>query len=99
MTTETQKRPINRLKTMYALRALIDEMYKSGLEAKNEGKPVAWCMLDGGFAGPFLSAVGMQCVYPENYGTVCAASGKAAPYLERSGSEGFPDHLCGYARN
>ena len=99
MTTETKKRPINRLKTMYALRAMIDDMYKSGQEAKNEGKPVAWCMLDGGFAGPFLNAIGVECVYPENYGTVCAASGKAAPYLERSAAEGFPDHLCGYARN
>jgi benzoyl-CoA reductase/2-hydroxyglutaryl-CoA dehydratase subunit BcrC/BadD/HgdB len=99
MTTDTKKRPINRLKTMYALRALVDDMYKSGLEAKKEGKPVAWCMLDGGFAGPFLNAIGMESVYPENYGTVCAAAGKAQPYLERSAADGFPDHLCGYARN
>jgi benzoyl-CoA reductase subunit B len=99
MTVEVGTRPINRLKTMYALRALVNEMYKSSLAAKQEGKPVAWCMLDGGFGGPFLNAIGMECVYPENFGTVCAAAGKAAPYLARSAAEGFPDHLCGYARN
>jgi benzoyl-CoA reductase/2-hydroxyglutaryl-CoA dehydratase subunit BcrC/BadD/HgdB len=99
MTTETRPRAINRLKSMYALRAVVDEMYKTGLAAKNEGKPVVWCMMDGGFGGPFLNAIGAECVYPENFGTLCAASGKAGPYLERSAEEGFPDHLCGYARN
>jgi len=84
---------------MYALRALVDEMYQSSLEAKKEGKPVAWCMLDGGYGGPFLNAMDVESVYPENYGTICAASGAAAPFLERSAAEGFPDHLCGYARN
>jgi len=84
---------------MYALRALVDEMYQSSLEAKKEGNPVAWCMLDGGYGGPFLNAMDVESVYPENYGTICAASGAAAPFLERSAAEGFPDHLCGYARN
>lgn len=99
MLAELKQRPINRLKTMYALRAVVDEMYQSGLKAQKEGKPVAWCMMDGGFGGPFLNAIGIESIYPENYGTVCAAAGKAAPYLERSAAEGFPDHLCGYARN
>ena len=37
---EEKKRPINRMKTMYALRALVDEMYEAGLEALKEGKPI-----------------------------------------------------------
>ena len=84
---------------MYALRAIVDEMYQASLKAKQEGRPVAWCMLDNGYGGPFLNAMDVESVYPENYGTICAASGAAAPYLERSAAEGFPDHLCGYARN
>jgi benzoyl-CoA reductase/2-hydroxyglutaryl-CoA dehydratase subunit BcrC/BadD/HgdB len=99
MAEEKKERPINRLKTMYALRALVDEMYEASLEAKEEGKPVVWAMLDGGFGAPFLNAIGIESVYPENYGTICASSGAAGPYLERSTSEGFPDHLCGYAQN
>jgi len=51
------------------------------------------------FASPFLNAIGMESVYPENYGTVCAATGAAQTFLERSDAEGFPTHLCGYAQN
>ncbi|MFC1921190.1 2-hydroxyacyl-CoA dehydratase subunit D [Chloroflexota bacterium] len=96
---DEKKRPINRMKTMYALRALVDEMYDSSLEAQKEGRPIVWAMLDGGFGAPFMNAIGIDSVYPENYGTICASSGAAQAYLERSTSEGFPDHLCGYAQN
>ena len=98
MTTEVKKRPINRLKSMYALRALSDKMYEATREAQEKGKPVAWCMQES-FASPFLNAIGMESVYPENFGTVCAATGAAQVFLERSDAEGFPTHLCGYAQN
>jgi benzoyl-CoA reductase/2-hydroxyglutaryl-CoA dehydratase subunit BcrC/BadD/HgdB len=92
-------RPINRLKTMYPLRALVDENYRDTLAAARASKPVAWSMLDFGFYPPILNALDIEAVYPENYGTVCAASGVATPFLDRSESEGFPTHLCGYAQN
>ena len=98
MTTEVKKRPINRLQSMYALRALSDQMYEATREAQELGKPVAWCMQES-FASPFLNAIGMESVYPENFGTVCAATGAAQAFLERSDAEGFPTHLCGYAQN
>jgi benzoyl-CoA reductase subunit B len=92
-------RPLNRLKSMYALRALVDENYRDTQEAAKANKPVAWSMLDFGFYPPILNALGVEAVYPENYGTVCAAAGAATPFLERSEAEGFPTHLCGYAQN
>ena len=92
-------RPLNRLKSMYPLRALVDENYKDTQEAAKANKPVAWSMLDFGFYPPILNALGVEAVYPENYGTVCAAAGAATPFLERSEAEGFPTHLCGYAQN
>ena len=95
--TEATKRPVTRLDTMYALRALIDKMYEETREAKKAGQPVAWCMA--GAPGTFLSAMGIECVFPENYGTICAASGVAPAFLERADAEGFPTHMCGYARN
>ena len=98
MTTEVRKRPINRLQSMYALRAQVDKMYQAGIEAEKEGKPVAWCMLEP-FAPPILEAIGLKSVFPENYGTVCASTGAAASFLQCSETEGFPTHLCGYARN
>jgi benzoyl-CoA reductase/2-hydroxyglutaryl-CoA dehydratase subunit BcrC/BadD/HgdB len=92
-------RPINRLKSMYPLRALVDETYRDTLEAARVKKPVAWSMLDFGFYPPILNALEIEAVYPENYGTVCAAAGAATPFLDRSEGEGFPTHLCGYAQN
>jgi benzoyl-CoA reductase/2-hydroxyglutaryl-CoA dehydratase subunit BcrC/BadD/HgdB len=105
MTTEktikgpSQERPINRLKSMYPLRALVDETYRDTLAAAKANKPVAWSMLDFGFYPPILNALDIEAVYPENYGTVCAAAGVATPFLDRSEAEGFPTHLCGYAQN
>jgi benzoyl-CoA reductase/2-hydroxyglutaryl-CoA dehydratase subunit BcrC/BadD/HgdB len=83
---------------MYALRAEVDKMYEAGEHATTEGRPVAWVML-GQWAEPILTAMDVISIYPENYGSVCAAAGQAAPYLEASDAEGFPSHVCGYARN
>lgn len=80
---------------MYALRAEVDKMYEVG---EQPGRPIAWVML-GQWAEPILTAMDVITIYPENYGSVCAAAGKATPYLEISDSEGFPAHVCGYARN
>ncbi|MFC2038774.1 2-hydroxyacyl-CoA dehydratase subunit D [Chloroflexota bacterium] len=94
---EKKTRPLNRLQSMYELRAYVDSMYKGGREAEDEGKPVAWCMLS--IPTAILTAMGVEAVFPENYGTICASSGAAAPFLERAEAEGFPSHMCGYCRN
>ncbi len=99
MSNEKKKRAINRLKTMYPLRNLIDEMYQRGVEASKIGKPTAWSMVNWWEADPILKAMDIEIVYPENYGAVCAAFGAAPAYLDRSDSDGFPTHMCGYARN
>ena len=91
------ERPLNRLKTMYELRAYVDSMYEGGREASDEGRPVAWCMLS--IPTPILTAMGIEAVFPENYGTICASAGAAASFLERAEADGFPSHMCGYCRN
>jgi benzoyl-CoA reductase/2-hydroxyglutaryl-CoA dehydratase subunit BcrC/BadD/HgdB len=82
---------------MYELRGYVDSMYQGGREAEDEGRPVAWCMLS--IPTAILTAMGVEAVFPENYGTICASSGMAAPFLDRAESEGFPSHMCGYCRN
>jgi benzoyl-CoA reductase/2-hydroxyglutaryl-CoA dehydratase subunit BcrC/BadD/HgdB len=97
MVQEAKTRPLNRLKSMYALRAEVDKMYQGGAEASEEGKPVAWVMLEG-WANAILNAMGVKTVFPENYSSLCAAQGAAHTFMDRSEEEGFPTHLCGYAR-
>ena len=99
MTEEKKKRAISRLKTMYPLRALVDGMYEKAVAASKTGEPVAWCMVNWWAGDTILRTMGVTCVYPEDYGAVCAAFGAAQAYLERSDSDGFPTHMCGYARN
>jgi benzoyl-CoA reductase subunit B len=99
MGNERKKKAINRLQTMYPLRANIDKMYERAVEASKAGKPTAWCMVNWWEADPILKAMDIEAVYPENYGAACAAFGSAQVYLDRCDSEGFPNHMCGYARN
>ncbi len=99
MAEEKKKKAIDRLKAMYPLRARIDEVYKNSVKAMREGKPTAWSMVNWWEGDPIIMAMGVEAVYPENYGAACAAAGAAPAYLERAGADGFPDHICGYARN
>ena len=99
MADEVKKKAINRLQTMRPLRANIDKMYQRGVEAGKEGRPTAWCQVNWWEADPILIAMDVEVIYPENYGAMCAANGVAQNYLDRSDAEGFPTHLCGYARN
>ena len=99
MTNEKKKKTINRLQAMYPIRANIDKIYERGVEASKAGKPTAWSMVTFWEGDPILKAMDMEVVYPENYAAVCASTGAVSAYLERSDSDGFPTHLCGYARN
>jgi benzoyl-CoA reductase/2-hydroxyglutaryl-CoA dehydratase subunit BcrC/BadD/HgdB len=64
-----------------------------------EGRPVAWSMVDWWVGGAIAKAMGVEMVYPENYGAFCAATQTAESNLEYAESDGFAGTLCGYARN
>ncbi len=96
---QEKKKVIKRLKSVYPLRAKVDESYKKSLEAVRAGKPTVWSMVTSWEGDTIIKAMGLEAVYPENYGAVCASAGIAQSYLERSDGAGFPSHLCGYARN
>jgi benzoyl-CoA reductase/2-hydroxyglutaryl-CoA dehydratase subunit BcrC/BadD/HgdB len=99
MSGEKKEKTIKRLKAMYPLRSLVDKMYERAVEYNEEGKPTAWCMVNWWGADAVLRTMDIAAVYPEDYGAVCAAFGTAQAFLDRCNSDGFPDHLCGYARN
>lgn len=75
------------------------KMLTTALEAQKSGEPIAWSMATWWESDMIAKAVGLKLVYPENYGAFCAAIRRAEPYLEIADAEGFPNTLCGYARN
>ncbi|MFC1857190.1 2-hydroxyacyl-CoA dehydratase subunit D [Thermodesulfobacteriota bacterium] len=75
------------------------KMFKNAQKAQQEGRPVGWSMVSWWQGELIAHAMGIELVFPENYGAFCAALRLAEPFLERSDSEGFPSTLCGYARN
>lgn len=98
MVAEERKKVISRLKSMYPLRAKVNETYLKSAEAIKAGKPAVWAMLNLYYGDPILKAMDLEVVYPENYGAVLAATGVAQRYLDQSDADGFPTHLCGYSR-
>ncbi|MCK4722651.1 MAG: 2-hydroxyacyl-CoA dehydratase, partial [Dehalococcoidia bacterium] len=98
MAVEEKRKVINRLKSMYPLRAKVNETYLKSVEAMRAGEPTVWAMLNWYYGDPILRAMGLEVVYPENYGAFLAATGFAQPYLEYADADGFPTHLCGYSR-
>ena len=99
MAEEKKIKPINRLKTAKAVRPILNRLYQEGIEAITSGKPVVWSMVNWWHATPILKAMDLVTIYPENYGAACAAAGAAPEFLNGADTEGFPTHLCGYARN
>jgi len=95
---EAKKKVINRLKSMYPLRAKVNETYLKSVEAMRAGKPTVWAMLNFYYGDPIIKAMDLEVVYPENYGAAMAAMGVAQSYLDRADADGFPTHLCGYSR-
>ncbi len=75
------------------------KILSQGIKAQQEGLPICWSMVTWWQGDSIAKAMGMCLVYPEHYGAFCAAVRKAEPYLEIADSEGFPNTLCGYARN
>ncbi|MBI4773372.1 MAG: 2-hydroxyacyl-CoA dehydratase [Deltaproteobacteria bacterium] len=75
------------------------KMLKNAIEAAKEGRPTAWSMVTWWEGELIARAMGLEVVFPENYGAFCASVRQAERFLEISDSEGFPSTLCGYARN
>lgn len=75
------------------------KMLGDAIRAQAEGQPIGWSMANWWEGDLIAKAMGLNLVYPENWGAFCASVRQAEPYLEISDEEGFPNTLCGYARN
>ena len=98
-TKEKQARSKKSMETARKAGYFGKKMLKKAHLAHEEGRPVGWSMLTWYEGELIAQAMGIELVFPENYGALCAALRRAEPYLEKCESDGFPSTLCGYARN
>ena len=78
------------------LAELLDEHYRKALEAKVEGKIVAWatsiCPQE------LLETMDIDVVYPENHAAAIGARKCAPEFIEQSEGKGYSSDICSYAR-
>ncbi len=91
---ENQVRP---LKTMEKMPDLINKYWQDVWERKKNGGLVAW--VSG--ASPFqvLSAMDIQVVWPEGYGSLCSAAGASGELCQQAETLGYSPDLCSVLRN
>jgi benzoyl-CoA reductase/2-hydroxyglutaryl-CoA dehydratase subunit BcrC/BadD/HgdB len=70
--------------------------YAKAHQAKAEGRPVAWLMF--GVPLEIIYTMGITPIFPENYGTLCAAKRVGYKFCEAAEQEGFNKQICSYAR-
>jgi len=66
-------------------------------QAAEEGRPVAWSMVDYWGGSLIAKTMGVEICYPENYGAFCASVRKAEPNLDYAEADGIPSTTCGRA--
>jgi benzoyl-CoA reductase/2-hydroxyglutaryl-CoA dehydratase subunit BcrC/BadD/HgdB len=98
MAEKSKTTAVHSAETVRKIRHFSRAMHDKANRAKEEGRPVAYCM--GGCAyHEILDAMGVTSVYTEHYGGVCAAYRVAEPFLVRAEADGYSNNLCGYCRN
>ena len=91
------QRAVRSTETARSVNKLLKEWYARAKEAKSAGRPVAWCMV--GMPPELLNVFDIDAVWPENYGTVCAAQQMAVHFMEAAEADGYSHDLCSYERN
>ncbi|MDR2157287.1 MAG: 2-hydroxyacyl-CoA dehydratase family protein, partial [Clostridiales Family XIII bacterium] len=78
------------------LNQLLDRHYTTALEAKKEGRIVAWatsiCPQE------LLETLDIDVVYPENHAAAIGARKCAPEFIERAEGKGYSSDICSYAR-
>ncbi|TAK30834.1 MAG: 2-hydroxyacyl-CoA dehydratase [Chloroflexota bacterium] len=83
--------------TARKVRGIVKEMNLRAHRAKENGDPVAYCMV-GSQYDEILHAMGITPIWTENYAGLCAAKRVAENYILRAESDGYSGVVCGYVR-
>jgi len=94
MSSQREKR--RGLQTTRKIGELIMEHFSKALDAKAQGKPVAWITV---FTPvELLYSMDIYPVAPEHFGAMCSARGFIMEFLEGAEKSGYSQSLCSYSR-
>ncbi len=85
------------VETVRKVRGIVKGLYTRAHEAKEQGRPVAYCMAVSDLE-EILRAMDITPIYTENYGGLCAAKREAERFLSEADADGYSMDICGYVR-
>ncbi|MBQ6583116.1 MAG: 2-hydroxyacyl-CoA dehydratase, partial [Mogibacterium sp.] len=98
MTEEKNKnrRPPDPNSARYKLGKIASDAFADAMEAKRQGRPVAW--VSSNFPVEIPETLGLATAYPENQAAGIAARGGGERMCEVAESDGYSNDICAYAR-
>ncbi len=97
MTEEKKaRRPVDPNSAKYKLGKIASDAFADAIEAKKEGKPVAW--VSSNFPVEIPETLGLATAYPENQAAGIAARGAGERMCEVAEADGYSNDICAYAR-
>lgn len=90
------RKPLDPNSAKYKLGKIASDAFATAIEAKKQGKPVAW--VSSNFPVEIPETLGLATAYPENQAAGIAARGAGERMCEVSEAEGYSNDICAYAR-
>ena len=90
------RRPVDPNSAKYKLGKIASDAFADAIEAKKEGKPVAW--VSSNFPVEIPETLGLATAYPENQAAGIAARGVGERMCEVAEADGYSNDICAYAR-
>lgn len=90
------RRPVDPNSAKYKLGKIASDAFADAIEAKKEGKPVAW--VSSNFPVEIPESLGLATAYPENQAAGIAARGAGERMCEVAEADGYSNDICAYAR-
>lgn len=90
------RRPVDPNSAKYKLGKIASDAFADAIEAKKEGKPVAW--VSSNFPVEIPETLGLATAYPENQAAGIAARGAGERMCEVAETDGYSNDICAYAR-
>lgn len=89
-------RPVDPNSAKFKLGKIASDAFADAIEAKKQGKPVAW--VSSNFPVEIPETLGLATAYPENQAAGIAARGAGERMCNVAEADGYSNDICAYAR-